>query len=211
MCFLLQLQSLDEMAERGEARGHEGGGGGGGTGDADALEDGSLTVLRDSVVFDARLEGVEEGQAGLDIRRRLLEGLEQVRRLFLHGGHEKGPLVGGGPAMVEAGVVCVVSVVYGPHGAAVVAFALRQSLSNPCAFLMHATLAPRVPLPPEPIHPWNLRDKLVIGLSGLTCIATCPATDLPGQGQKRPMPSRAFHLAGLPRQTEKTTTPSIHV
>lgn len=38
--------------------------------------------------------------------------------------------------MLEAGVVCVVRVVYGPHGAAVVAFALSQSLSNPCVLLM---------------------------------------------------------------------------
>ena len=94
VCFLLQLQALDEMAERREARRDEGGRGGGGAGDADALEDGSLAVFRDSVVFDARLEGAEEGQARLDVCRRLLEGLEQIRRLFLHGGREVGP--GGG-------------------------------------------------------------------------------------------------------------------
>lgn len=135
------------MAQCRKARRDEGGGGGGGTGDADALEDWSLAVLRDSVVFDARLEGVEERQTGLDVCRGLLEGLEQIRRLFLHGGHKKGPLGEIDPILLEAGVECVVSVVYGPHGTAVVAFALSQSLSNPCALLMHNPGASSAPPP----------------------------------------------------------------
>lgn len=84
--LLLELQALEEMAERREARGDEGGRRGGADGKADALEDGSLAGLGDAIVLDAGLEIGKQLQARVDGRRRLLQRRKEGRDLVLHGG-----------------------------------------------------------------------------------------------------------------------------
>jgi len=71
-CFLLQLQSLEKVAEGRETGRDEDGRGGGADGDVNAVEDGGLARLRHAVVLDGRLEIGEQLQARVDGRRRLL-------------------------------------------------------------------------------------------------------------------------------------------
>lgn len=83
--LILEVQSLDQMAEGGEAGGYQLGGRLGPDREADALEDGGLGGLGDSQVLDVGLELVELGGFLLDGDGGLLQRAQKGSRLLIHG------------------------------------------------------------------------------------------------------------------------------
>ena len=81
---ILDLQSLDQMAECGQGGAGEGGGGLLRDGELEAFEDGGLRGLGAAVVLDVAFERVE--QVDLAFRRccRPFEGRQECGRLQIH-------------------------------------------------------------------------------------------------------------------------------
>ncbi len=83
--LLLQRQAFDQVAEGREAGGDELRRRVRADGDADALDNGSLALVRHALVLDAGLEAAKQLQALVDVGRGLLlQRREQGGRLLLH-------------------------------------------------------------------------------------------------------------------------------